>query len=223
MLHLARDMDVNSFTQPPPRPPTGTSHPHMTSSTPSSLSLSHLRSATGAAHQQLEDQIDIAKACANQGTYVRLLERFLGFFEPLEAALQKIPGWEERGFHWSERAKPPMLREDLRALGRSEADLVALPRCTDLPHPASLAEAFGCAYVLEGSTLGGRHILGVLASSAIPEQARHYFASYGESVPSRWREFCAMLADFPDTAADAMAVEAVKTFNKLGGWLHACR
>ncbi|WP_395749600.1 biliverdin-producing heme oxygenase [Prosthecobacter sp.] len=190
----------------------------MTQDPPSDI-LSRLRATTGAAHQQLEDQIDIAKACASRETYTRLLEGFLGFFEPMEAALQIIPGWEERGFHWSERAKPPMLRKDLRALGRSQNEVAALPRCTAFPQPATLAEAFGCAYVLEGSTLGGRHIMGVLAKSAIPEDARHYFASYGEDVPARWREFCAMLAALPETGADAMTAAAVKTFDTLGSWL----
>lgn len=180
--------------------------------------LSVLRSGTADAHRQLEDQIDITQACATPSRYLRLLEVFLGFFEPLEAALQKIPGWEERGFHWGTRAKAPMLHEDLRALGHSTEEVAALPRCTDLPHADNLAEAFGCAYVLEGSTLGGRYIMAVLEKSAIPQEARHYFASYGEHVPARWREFCAMLAPFPAADAGAMAAAALKTFDKLGAW-----
>ncbi|WP_395740162.1 biliverdin-producing heme oxygenase [Prosthecobacter sp.] len=185
----------------------------------SSETLSHLRTATADAHRQLEDQIDIPRTCAAPGTYVRLLEGFLGFFEPLESALQKFDGWDERGFHWRDRAKTPMLREDLHAFGLSESDLASLPRCTDLPDPTNLAEAFGCAYVLEGSTLGGRHIMGALAQSQIPQAARHYFASYGEQVPARWREFCGMLATFPTSDSDAMTDVAVNTFHKLGAWL----
>ncbi len=183
--------------------------------------LTQLRAATAVAHRQLEEQIDLPKVCADHVSYVRLLEDFLGLFEPFEESLQMIAGWEEQGFHWSERAKTPMLREDLRVLGRSEAELEALPRCTDLPRPASLAEAFGCAYVLEGSTLGGRHILGVLAKTDVPGEARHYFSSYGENVAARWRAFCAMLAQFPNTDADAgaMAAMAVQTFDKFGSWL----
>lgn len=185
--------------------------------TPDILSL--LRSSTAEAHRQLEAQIDMPKTCATQSSYVRLLQGFLGFFEPLEAELQKIDGWVERGFLWSDRAKTPMLREDLHAFGLSEAELAALPRCTDLPVVQDLAQAFGCAYVLEGSTLGGRHILGVLEHSEIPLTAWHYFASYGEEVPARWREFCGMLARFPKTDADVMSEAAVQTFNKLGAWL----
>ncbi len=188
---------------------------------PASDTLSRLRAATAIAHREMEEQIDIPKVCATQESYVWLLESFLGFFEPFEEALQKIPGWEEKGFLWSERAKTPMLHADLRALGRSEAQLAALPRCADLPRPTHLAAAFGCAYVLEGSTLGGRHIMGVLAKSAVPEDARHYFSSYGENVAARWREFCAMLTVFP--ATDEMTSMAVKTFGKLAGWFYQCR
>ncbi len=192
-------------------------------SQPPSETLSRLRSATATAHRQLEEQIDIPKVCRARDSYERLLEDFLGFWEPLESRLQEIPGWEERDFDWSARAKAEMLRSDLRALGHSNADIEALPRCTQVPRPADLAEAFGCAYVLEGSTLGGRHILGVLAQTDIPQDARHYFSSYGEDVGTRWREFCAMLGAFPSTQADVMVPLAVETFNHLSLWLNRPR
>lgn len=154
-----------------------------------------------------------------RGSYQRLLEDFLGFFEPLESRLQDFGGWEEKGFRWSERAKVAMLRADLRELGSPAEMIDSLPRCDYLPRPENLAEAFGCAYVLEGSTLGGRHIMGVLAKSDVPLHARHYFSSYGEAVGTRWREFCAMLSEFPDNEADAMTPLAVETFNHLSAWL----
>lgn len=181
--------------------------------------LARLRAATATAHRNLEDQVDIARVCSSREGYERLLQDFLGFFEPLEGALQEIRGWEGRGFRWDERAKAHLLREDLRVLGQPDAAIAGLPRCADLPRPVTLAEAFGCAYVLEGSTLGGRHIVGVLAQSNIPPGARHYFSSYGEKVGVRWRDFCAMLDDFPEQEADAMIPHAEQTFDKLSAWL----
>ncbi|WP_170266554.1 biliverdin-producing heme oxygenase [Brevifollis gellanilyticus] len=189
----------------------------MTSTT--SETLARLRAATATVHRQLEDQVNIPQVCGKRETYEQLLEDFLGFWEPLESCLQQISGWEERGFDWGERAKAGMLLADLRALGRTAAEIEALPRCTNLPRPESLEEAFGCAYVVEGSTLGGRHILGVLAKTDIPEDARHYFASYGDQVGARWREFCAMLSEFADTEAEMMVPQAVETFNTLSAWL----
>jgi heme oxygenase len=185
--------------------------------------LSHLRTATAGAHHDLEETINIPEVCASQQGYVKLLECFMGFFEPFEKVLQAVPGWVEKGFHWPERTKTPMLQADLSALGRSEAQIAALPRCVDLPRPENLAEAFGCAYVLEGSTLGGRHILGVLAQSAIPQEAQHYFSSYGEEVGARWREFMAMLSDFPKTETKSMTSMAVRTFDNLGAWFYECQ
>ncbi len=171
------------------------------------------------AHRELEDQVNIPKVCTTRAGYQRLLEDFLGFFEPLESRLQENQGWEEKGFRWSERAKVGMLCEDLRALGHSAETMAALPRCAEVSRPENLAEAFGCAYVLEGSTLGGRHIVSVLERSELPQDARHYFSSYGAEVGTRWREFCAMLSEFPDTEAEAMTPLAVETFNHLGAWL----
>lgn len=182
--------------------------------------LSQLRAATAEAHRELEEAINIPALCTSQESYARLLERFLGFFEPFEKVLQAIPGWVEKGFQWPERTKTPMLHADLSALGRSKAQIAALPRCADLPRPANLAAAFGCAYVLEGSTLGGRHIVGALAKSAIPQEAQHYFSSYGERVGARWREFLGMLTAFPNTETEAMTSMAVRTFDNLGTWFN---
>ena len=185
--------------------------------------LAQLRAATSQAHRELEEQVDIPSVCASRASYERLLADFLGFFEPLERALQQLPGWEEHGFEWSERAKAGMLRADLLALGFTEDAVANLPRCEDLPHPATLAEGFGCAYVLEGSTLGGRHIVGILARCDIPADARHYFASYGDKVGERWRAFLAMLGEFEQAEASAMVPLAVQTFAKLGAWINRSR
>lgn len=185
--------------------------------------LTSLRTATAPAHRELEDQIDIPQLCTSREGYIRLLEDFLGFVEPLEEALQKIEGWEGVGFHWSERAKTHLLREDLLALGHSAATLRDLPRTPDVPRPQDLAEAFGPAYVMEGSTLGGRRIVEILAQSNIPETAQHYFSSYGERVGSRWREFCAMLTQFSSSDSERIVPLASATFSQLGHWLQRPR
>jgi heme oxygenase len=181
--------------------------------------LAQLRAATAQAHRELEQQVDIPQVCQSREKYERLLVDFLGFFEPLEAVLQQVSGWKERGFDWGERAKAGMLREDLQALGFSADEIANLPRCADLPEPATIAEAFGCAYVLEGSTLGGRHIVSILAKSDMPAEARHYFSSYGEHVGLRWREFLAMLNGFDPREAEGMVRLAGQTFEKMGAWL----
>lgn len=187
--------------------------------------LAALRQRTSAAHTELEAQINIPQVCRDAQAYRRLIEGFWGYYRPFEPVLQRIPGWDARGFHWSERSKIGFLREDLRALGLSAAEIEALPCCPDLPAPRHLAEAFGCAYVLEGSTLGGRHITGILQQTGIPPEARHFFASYGARVGDAWKEFCEMLARLEmDEAQIAAAVAAAsQTFVTIGKWLISCR
>jgi heme oxygenase len=86
----------------------------------------------------------------------------------------------------------------------------------------SLAEAFGCAYVMEGATLGGRHISAMMETSSIPHQARDFFRSYGAGVGDRWKEFIAALETFskerPDSAPDIVAA-ACECFASLQRWM----
>ncbi len=56
-----------------------------------------LRAATGAAHQRLEQTVDIVRCVADAARYRKLLERFLGFYRPLERRLTKLGGWEAHG------------------------------------------------------------------------------------------------------------------------------
>ena len=183
--------------------------------------LAALRQGTSAAHTQLETEVNIPQVCRDAGAYRRLIEGFWGYYRPFESFLQRIPGWDAAGFNWSERSKIRFLLEDLRALGLSDAQVEGLPCCSDLPAPRDLSEAFGCAYVLEGSTLGGRHISGILEQTGIPSEARHFFASYGARVGDAWKEFCEMLArlDLDEAQTAAAVTAAQQTFTTIGKWL----
>lgn len=181
--------------------------------------LDHLRAHTAEAHREMESRIDIPRLCQSVESYKNLLADFLGYYEPLEARLAALPGWEEQGFDWSQRSKVSWLRADLKALGLSDAAVDSLPRAEDLPTPDNLPQAFGCAYVLEGATLGGRHIMGVLEHSQIPAETRTFYRSYGENVGSRWKEFCQMIDALDPSRADEMADQASQTFALLARWL----
>ena len=187
--------------------------------TPSPLVL--LRERTAEAHRKLEEQIDIKAECADPVRYRRLLEGFYGFYQPLEECLATRPGWDKVGFDWTERAKVGLLQQDLLALGLSVAAVEGLPKCHQLPPAESFAHALGVAYVLEGATLGGRQITGMLAVSEIPEAARTFFASYGSKVGERWKEFCGMLEQGLSNSreAEAAAEAASATFRELSVWL----
>lgn len=196
----------------------------MSTVAPSPL-LAALRQGTAEAHTQLEAEINIPKVCEDAAAYRRLIEGFFGYYEPFEAVLRAFPGWEEKGFSWADRSKIEFLRADLKALGLTESAIAALPRCKELPAPQNLNDAFGCAYVLEGSTLGGRHISGILEKTGIPPEARRFFASYGERVGEQWKAFCAMLAALPLDKAETQsaAAAASDTFATIGRWFKSVR
>ncbi len=153
--------------------------------------------------------------------YRELLEKFLGFYAPLELRLERLSGLADWGYDPVARRKTAWLSQDLAALGTDPGDIVALPLCEDGPSPRNAAEAFGCAYVLEGATLGGRQISAWLARSPIPPEARRFFASYGDKVGTQWRVFCEALEEFGrrNPHHDATVRAAEETFSSLARWI----
>lgn len=165
--------------------------------------LSTLRQSTAAAHSEIENRLEIEEACRDVDKYRGILQRFLGYYEPIEARLR---GFEDRG-------KCGWLRSDLSALGMTATQIGELPRCTELPTVTNRAEVLGCSYVLEGATLGGRQISGWLGGlDVIPAEARTFFASYGEEVGAKWKDFCKMLTDFE--AGGGRSNDVIKTANE---------
>ncbi|MGV3532030.1 MAG: biliverdin-producing heme oxygenase [Chthoniobacteraceae bacterium] len=183
--------------------------------------LERLRNETRAAHSELEATVGIERRVTNLPDYTRLLERFYGFYQPLEDRLENLGDWVAEGIAFQARRKLPWLEADLLALQHTPESVAALPRCASLPRLESLANGFGCAYVLEGATLGGRHISSMLRETSIPEEARHFFGSYGPAVGERWREFTASLEQFGGKGSQDEIVEAAcGTFSALQHWLN---
>lgn len=184
--------------------------------------MAHLRSATWPAHQQLEKRIDVKRRFATHAAYLGHLEKMWGFCAGLESRI------DDRVFaaalpDYGQRRKLPLLASDLVALGLKPAAIERLPRCEALPACPDTASAFGCAYVLEGATLGGRTLLPVvearLGLSAANGAA--FLASYGAAVTAMWQDFGAALDRWcaDPVRRDQAAAAAVATFDALGDWL----
>lgn len=163
----------------------------------------------------MEDRIQ------NVSLYQELLEKFYGFYAPLEAEIEALPDWKSWSLDFTKRRKRVWLEEDLSALGLDAAQIKSLPMCTDLPQVSSLAEGFGCAYVLEGSTLGGRQISSLLEQSQTPQNARAFFRSYGSDVGLKWKEFLAALENFSRNhlSQEPTVQAANNTFTSLQKWM----
>lgn len=153
------------------------------------------------AHQALEDSLDVASVIKDGKRYARLLAGFWGFHAGFERLMESLKIWPVKGYDPAGRRKSPWLAEDLGALGWTEAGLEKLPVCgpEDLPEldggNAAAAAAMGAAYVMEGSTLGGRHISAMIArGSSVPADAVRFFQGYGADTGANWNAFLQSLA-----------------------------
>lgn len=190
--------------------------------------LGDLKHQTVKMHTALEARVDILSPALTLERYKFLLERFYGFYAPVEDRIAALKGYEALNLDPAPRRKIFRIFSDLEKLGLTCQQIEALPVCTDLPDLSTLAQVLGCMYVLEGATLGGQIIRRELRNR--PEFLKKdyfgFYNSYGNEVGPRWREFCAGLDRY---ALDNPAVEtrqaiieaATRTFQKLDNWLAA--
>ena len=182
--------------------------------------LAVLRDRTRTEHQAIEQTLGLMSDTLTGAEYRRALERFHGFWRPLEARLRQVPALDATGIDLAAREKAPLLVLDLRALG-VEVPLGAR-LCEDLPSLDSVAAALGCLYVTEGASLGGqvvsRHLRARL--DITPATGGRFFHGYGELTGEMWRAFGAVVSAFPLTAETQaeMVESAIATFRLLREW-----
>lgn len=185
-----------------------------------------LRAATRAHHDRIERRLALTSpAFGSVEAYSRLLQRFLGFHDPLDRALARFAGaFRARGLPIEERLKAGRLEHDLAALGLPAGRIRALPRCAALPALRTFDEALGCLYVTEGATLGGR-ILTRHFATLLPRDldALAYFGGYGERTGAMWNGFVRFLDahDAGGEPADRAVRAAQETFECLERWMTA--
>lgn len=192
----------------------------MTAAQPPVGILARLKSETRSDHDALEAALGLAQTTLTPAAYRRTLERFYGFYRPLEAELQATLACSAHGLDLTERLKTSLLDADLRALGGAAPD--RLPVCASRPVVTDAARCFGCLYVLEGSTLGGqlisRHVRQTLGVT--PETGGRFFQGYGDRTGQMWQSFRAAVTGFVVSPAlqDAAVAAAKDTFQKLHRW-----
>jgi len=180
-----------------------------------------LRQKTLRYHLQLKQRLDLFHHLATLDDYRRLLEKFLGFYGPMEAALERHFNRRGGGFDFEQRRKVPMLVSDLRALGVRQ--LTCLPRCAALPTLDAPSQAFGCLYALEIATLGGqiiaRHLNRTLGVG--PGSGCSFFNSYGDQAVKMWHDFGQQIKKNAVTneIEEAMTRAAIETFVRLEQWM----
>jgi heme oxygenase len=178
-----------------------------------------LKAKTAQTHAALEEELlPHLHGIRSVKDYSKILKVFYGFFKPLEMAIEPFLGTHQLR-DWHLRRKANFIQQDLAYLEEARGPF---PFATDLPSINNTASAFGALYVLEGSTLGGRHITRMIQQS-LPEAAGgiQFFSGYGEATSTMWKTFQGALNSF---AADNVTQEIViaaadETFIKFGLWI----
>jgi heme oxygenase len=177
-----------------------------------------LRERTAVAHARLDALLAIDEATLDLAYYRKLLAALYGFVAPWETALHAaLEDIDEPAF--ADRRHRARLERDLQVLG---IDPATLPRAARLPELATPAAALGSAYVLEGSTLGGKLISGIV-SRRLGFSALHgcaYFAGYGDRTGAMWLSFRTHLETrVPPSQHDDAVRGAVASFEHLTDWM----
>ncbi len=178
-----------------------------------------LRVATHDVHERLHhipSFAALAEGRLTRGQYAALLRRKLGFHVALEQRLSDGPSVEPFGVDLDARRRSHLLRADLAWLG--EPDATPLPL---LPPFDSAAAALGALYVVEGSTLGGRHLARALDAILPPgEEGRRFLLGHGARHGEMWRACCDAIerCGASPAARAAMLRGALDTFAAFETW-----
>jgi len=180
--------------------------------------LARLKRETAAEHAAIEEATGLMRPEATLGDYRHYLERSYGFYQVVERELQRHDAWDVLGLDARERTKLPLIADDLEALGRAPE---AVPPCTSPPSLLGLAEVLGAAYVLEGSTLGGRVISRHLTAEFGSHVPRRFVNAYGAQTGDNWQAFRTALIRFTRSRAveDRIVAGARETFRAFTRWL----
>jgi heme oxygenase len=184
--------------------------------------MSGLREATWPSHQRLDKRIDFNARIATVSSYRGHIERMWGFYVSIEAQLASgvLGQWLK---DYPARHKVPLLERDILALGAASSAFGVLPRCSFVPACDDPQAAFGCAYVLEGATLGGRVLMPLVETrlGLTVDHGAAFLGSYGSAIGEMWRRFGQALELCCSTqqCRHRAAVSATATFSALERWL----
>jgi heme oxygenase len=155
-----------------------------------------LRSATAHAHATLDGALLPPGAPWTRERYVAFLQATLAVVSAAEPAVAAVlPAFAPCGA----ATRTSRLRDDLAALGQQ----ALAPPSPAFDRVPGAAAAYGTAYVLEGSQLGGRVIAGHVADAlSVGDEALAYLRPAGVAAGTRWKAFVAELDAFGAVASE---------------------
>lgn len=207
------------FTGPDSQPISSRSPGRVRTRPGSSTFLERLKAETAAEHAAIEAAAGVMDPALSLDAYRAYLERTFGFYRVVEEQLRQLNVWEALGLPAAEREKLPLLAEDILLL--ADVEPASIRTCDLPPKFASTLEAVGGAYVLEGSTLGGRVIARHVQSKLGPDVPRAFLECYGAATGEKWQSFRAALTRLASSreAEARLIAGAQDTFGAFRHWL----
>lgn len=180
--------------------------------------LTQLRTHTSTLHSELE-QTPVSLALLDAGVslhnYVAYLQKMRGIIDFYEGTV--FPVLENTLTDLSEREKLAAIDKDLEYMS-AESDNLPVFNNPVAMNP-TIGYAFGCMYVIEGSTLGGKVILKHISKTLgiVPDEGGTYFAGYGEQTGHYWKTFLHNLQEYSaNNNCDAEIITGAKdTFTAI--------
>ncbi len=181
--------------------------------------LERLKRETSAEHAAVEAATRVMDPELSLAGYREYLASTFGFYAVVEPLLHEASVWQALELTGAERQKLPLLQRDLRELGVDEP--TALPRCPAPPGWSTVAEAAGGAYVLEGSTLGGK-LIARHVRQRLDGAPCSFLECYGPRTGESWQAFRAALSRFATSREleEQIIAGARATFGSFTRWLH---
>ncbi|MBS1664402.1 MAG: biliverdin-producing heme oxygenase [Bacteroidetes bacterium] len=176
-----------------------------------------LKENTQEIHRAAEKKMIAAlKQIETTADYIGLLSWLYGFYAPLEGQIKKqltednFPGI-------TKRLRTEYILWDIQESGSPLPDS---PQCEQMPVIDSFYSALGALYVLEGSTLGGRIIAGMIVRQLDSTKSLSYFNGYGAETGNMWASFKEYLNQ-PCTPAQRREIisAAEDTFLTFKNWI----
>lgn len=172
-----------------------------------------LKEKTHAAHQKAEGTIiRRIKKIRTEEDYIDVLKGFYVYFSLVE---EKMANYitEDVLPDLKERRDSSYIQADIMELGGSIEDL---PEAV-APEMNTLVDALSAMYVLEGSIMGGPHIVRMLEKQGI-NKGFSFFNGYGSKSGPMFGKFAAVLNKHGEKLEDHSQAVAVanETFNNFG-------
>lgn len=176
--------------------------------------INKIREATSQQHKQTDTFLyPFFNAIGSAEEYTKILKAFYGYFQPVMNLINRHVN-KTLVTDYAERRKTDTLAADLEYFGIAAHDIEP---AKNLPVINSEAEAMGAYYVLEGSTLGGVLLSGIIAErlNSADRKGIAFFSGYGAHSKTMWNRFISYLEHYDnDEKQSALIIHtAEQTFS----------